>query len=406
MNLVERFLNYVSMDTVSDSSSETCPSTDKQLALGKVLVEEMKAMGLTDVKMDESGYVYGTLEKNISHDVPVVGFIAHMDTSPDFSGKDVNPLMIENYDGEDIVLNKEKNIVMKVSEFPNLKKYVGQTVITTDGTTLLGADDKAGIASILNAVEYTIANKIPHGTIKIGFTPDEEIGRGADKFDVEGFGADFAYTVDGGELGELSYENFNASTVKVNINGVNIHPGTAKNKMKNALLIGMELSQMLPANEVPAATELREGFYHLNNFSGNVENAKMMYILRDHFMDSFENRKVMIQKAADFLNLKYGSNTVELEITDSYFNMLEKFDESQMHIIETAVEALKMADVEPNIAPIRGGTDGSRLSYMGLPTPNLFTGGGNFHGKFEFIPLESLEKSSEVVQNIIKLYAK
>ncbi|MEA3423671.1 MAG: peptidase T [Bacillota bacterium] len=405
MKILERFLNYVAIDTKSDCTSDTCPSTSKQFDLANLLVDEMRDMGLENVHIDEHGYVYGTLEKNIEKDIPVVGFIAHMDTSPDFSGKDVKPKMIEDYDGEDIVLNEELGIVMKVDDFPSLKEYKGNTIITTDGTTLLGADDKAGIASILNAIQETIKENTPHGTIKIAFTPDEEIGRGADRFDVEKFAADFAYTIDGGEIGELNYENFNAASCVVTINGVNIHPGSAKNKMKNAILMAMEFNDMLPGNEIPAATEHREGFYHLNDLEGNVEKTKMNYIIRDHFIDSFEKRKVMVEDIAVFLNKKYGENTVEIKLKDSYYNMLEKFGENDMHIMDTAAEAMEMADVEPNIAPIRGGTDGSRLSYMGLLTPNVFTGGANFHGKFEFIPLESLEKSSEVVKNIIKIYA-
>lgn len=406
MKILERFLNYVAVDTKSDYTSDTCPSTSKQFNLANLLVDEMKDMGIENVHMDEHGYVYGVLEKNIDKDVPVVGFIAHMDTSPDFSGEDVKPKIIEDYDGENIVLNEELGIVMKVDDFPNLKEYKGNKLITTDGTTLLGADDKAGIASILNAVQEIIKENIPHGTVKIAFTPDEEIGRGADRFDVEKFAADFAYTIDGGEIGELNYENFNAASCVVTINGVNIHPGSAKNKMKNAILTAMEFNDMLPDNEIPASTELREGFYHLNDLEGNVEKTKMNYIIRDHFMDSFEKRKVMVEDIAAFLNKKYGENTVEIELKDSYYNMLEKFGENDMHIIDIAAKAMEMADVEPNIAPIRGGTDGSRLSYMGLLTPNVFTGGANFHGKFEFIPLESLEKSSEVVKNIIKIYAK
>jgi tripeptide aminopeptidase len=405
MKILERFLNYVAIDTKSDCTSDTCPSTSKQFNLANLLVDEMKDMGLGNVHMDEHGYVYGTLEKNIDKDVPVVGFIAHMDTSPDFSGEDVKPKMIEDYDGEDIVLNEELKIVMKVDDFPNLKQYKGNTLITTDGTTLLGADDKAGIASILSAIQEIIKENTPHGIIKIAFTPDEEIGRGADRFDVEKFAADFAYTIDGGEIGELNYENFNAASCVVTINGVNIHPGSAKNKMKNAILMAMEFNDMLPNNEIPASTELREGFYHLNDLEGNVEKTKMNYIIRDHFIDSFEKRKVMVGEIAEFLNKKYGENTVEIELKDSYYNMLEKFGENDMHIIDVAAKAMEMADVEPDIAPIRGGTDGSRLSYMGLLTPNVFTGGANFHGKFEFIPLESLEKSSEVVKNIIKIYA-
>jgi tripeptide aminopeptidase len=405
MNIIERFLSYVGYDTQSDGHSKSCPSTEKQKILGAHLVEEMKLMGLIDVYMDEHGYVYGELEKNIDKHVLTVGLIAHMDTSPDFSGENIKPQMIEDYDGRDIVLDREKNIVMSIEAFPNLVEYKGETLITTDGSTLLGADDKAGIAAILDALETLIREEAPHGTIKVGFTPDEEIGRGADRFDVEGFGADFAYTVDGGEKGEINYENFNATTAEVKINGVNIHPGSAKNKMKNALLIAMELNGMLPSLEIPAATELREGFYHLNDLNGNVENANMVYIIRDHDLGRFEERKKMMLKAVEFINHKYGEQTIELTLTDSYFNMLEKFSGEHMSIIDTALEAMKRSEVEAKILPIRGGTDGARLSYMGLLTPNLFTGGMNFHGKFECIPVESLKKSSEVVQNIIKLIA-
>ncbi len=383
----------------------SCPSTEKQKLLGAHLVDEMKSMGLTDVRMDEHGYVYGVLEKNIEKDVPTVGLIAHMDTSPDISGENVKPQIIEDYDGKDIVLNCEKNIVMSVETFPNLAKYKGETLITTDGTTLLGADDKAGIAAIMDAVATIMREEIPHGTIKIGFTPDEEIGRGADRFDVEAFDADFAYTIDGGEIGNINYENFNAATASVKINGINIHPGSAKNKMKNALLVAMELNGMLPSSEIPATTEHREGFYHLNDLSGNVENASMVYIIRDHDLKRFKERKTMMVKAVEFINHKYGEETIELTLTDSYFNMLEKFSGEHISIVETALEAMKRADVEVKILPTRGGTDGARLSYMGLLTPNVFTGGMNYHGKFECLPVESLKKSSEVVQNIVKLIA-
>lgn len=405
MNAVERFLGYVAYDTQSDPASESCPSTEKQKLLGQHLVEEMREMGLTEVGMDEDGYVYGTLEGNIDRAVPVVGLIAHMDTSPDFTGESVKVKRIDPYEGGDIVLNEEAGIVMRVKDFPNLERYVGQPLITTDGTTLLGADDKAGIAAILDAVETLMKAGTPHGTVRIGFTPDEEIGRGADRFNVAGFAADFAYTIDGGELGEINFENFNAASAGIRINGVNIHPGSAKHKMKNALLIGMELNSLLPALEIPAATEMREGFFHLNDLSGNVESARMLYIIRDHDRERFESRKKLIRQAVDYLNLKYGEGTVELTLTDSYYNMLEKFEGAHRRIIDLAIEAMEAAGVEPVVLPIRGGTDGARLSFMGLPTPNLFTGGLNYHGKFECLPELSLQKASLSIQKLIQVIA-
>lgn len=402
-NVVERFLEYVKIDTMSDPESGTCPSSEKQKNLGKILVEEMKSMGLTQVKMDVNGYVYGTLQANVEGK-PSIGLIAHMDTSPDFSGADVKPLIVENYNGEDVVLNEALNIVMKTEDFPSLKRYKGQTLITTDGTTLLGADNKAGIAEILTAVEYLIAHpEIKHGDVKIGFTPDEEIGRGADLFDVEGFDAAFAYTVDGGEIGGIEYENFNAASAKVHINGNNIHPGSAKNKMVNAIHIGTELSTMLPMAQRPEHTEMYEGFYHLNDFNGTVEHADMLYIIRDHDRRKFEEKKQVIKEAVKFLNEKYGENTVELILSDSYYNMREKVEE-QMHIVETAKKAMLALDIEPETNPVRGGTDGARLSYMGLLTPNLFTGGANFHGKFEYIVKESMESAVSVIVKILEMY--
>lgn len=381
--LVDRFLNYVKYETTSDESSSSVPSTKSQLEFGKALYKELKEIGLSDVTIDENGYVMATLPSNIDRDVPTIGFIAHMDTSPDMSGKDVKAKIITNYDGKDIVLNEEKNIVMKVSDFPDLKNYVGKDLITTDGTTLLGADNKAGIAEIITAVEYLINSPhIPHGTVKIAFTPDEEIGRGADHFDVERFGADFAYTVDGGPIGELEFENFNAATAKISIQGRNVHPGSAKNKMINSILVATELNDLLPVNERPEFTEGYEGFYHIVSFNGSVEKTDMVYIIRDHSMEKFQLKKETLEKAVEFINHKYG-NIVDLEIKDSYYNMREKI-EPVMYIIDIAKKAMESIGVEPLIKPIRGGTDGARLSYMGLPCPNIFTGGHNFHGKFEY----------------------
>jgi tripeptide aminopeptidase len=399
--VLDRFIKYVKMDTKSDYSSETCPSTAKQLDLAKVLVDEMLAMGIEDAHMDENGYVMGTVPGNIS-EAPTIGFVAHMDTSPDYSGKDVKPQIHENYDGEDIQLNDE--VTMSVEDFPNLKRYKGQTLITTDGTTLLGADNKAGIAEILAAAEYLINNpSIKRGDVKIGFTPDEEIGRGADLFDVPKFGADFAYTVDGGELGGIEFENFNAANAMVQVHGRNIHPGSAKNKMINSVLIGMELVQMLPAVQRPEHTELYEGFIHLNDFNGSVEETKMVFIVRDHDKELFEHKKAVLTEAVDYINTKYGEGTVELHMKDAYYNMREKVEE-MMHIIETAKVAMQALNIEPVTSPVRGGTDGSRLSYMGLVTPNLFTGGANFHGKFEYIVKESMEAAVNVIVKIVELY--
>jgi len=405
-NMVNRFLNYVTIDTKSEHDSESVPSTKTQFDLAKILVEELKELGLDDSSMDENGYVMATLPSNMDKDVPTIGFIAHMDTSPDMSGKDIKPKIVKNYDGTDIILNKDKNIVLSPADFPDLKNYVGKTLITTDGTTLLGADNKAGIAEIMGAVEYLINNpKVKHGTIKVAFTPDEEVGRGADYFDVKKFGADFAYTIDGGEIGELEYENFNAAGVKVTINGRNIHPGTAKNKMINSMEIAMELNSMLPENQKPQYTEGYEGFFLLTGISGEVEETKVNYIIRDHFKDSFEKKKALMQSTVDYLNTKYGKNTVEVVIKDQYFNMKEKI-EPVMHIVDTAKTAMEEVGVTPIIKAIRGGTDGARLSFMGLPCPNIFTGGHNFHGKYEYICVESMNKAVEVMLKIIELYSK
>ncbi|TCW40271.1 tripeptide aminopeptidase [Thermohydrogenium kirishiense] len=402
-NVAHRFLKYVKYETTSDENSSKCPSTDGQMAFAKDLAAELKAIGLTDVSVDENGYVMGTVPSNVDRKIPVVGFISHMDTSPDMSGKNVNPQIIENYDGNDIILNKDKNIVLSPSDFPELKDYIGKTLITTDGTTLLGADDKAGIAEIVTACEYLISHpEIKHGTIKVCITPDEEIGRGADKFDVKKFGADFAYTIDGGKLGELEYENFNAASAKIIIHGRNVHPGTAKGKMKNSVLIGVELASMLPLEETPENTEGYEGFYHINNFNGNVEETHLYYIIRDFDKENFENRKNYLLNLINKLNEKYGEGTVEIDLKDQYYNMREII-EKDMSIVEIALKAIEKAGVKPDVSPIRGGTDGARLSYMGLPTPNIFTGGHNFHGKYEYIPIFAMEKAVEVILNIVKL---
>lgn len=403
--VLNRFLKYVKYETTSDEYSTTTPSTKNQLKFAKVLGKELEELGLKDVSVNDKGYIMATLPSNIEKKIPTIGFIAHMDTSPDMSGKDVSPNIIEDYDGKDIVLNEEKDIILSVDDFPEIKNYVGKTIITTDGTTLLGADDKAGIAEIITAIEYLIENpNIPHGTIKIAFTPDEEIGRGADHFDVDKFDADFAYTVDGGPIGELEYENFNAATANISIQGSNIHPGTAKGKMVNSILIGMELHSMLPINERPEYTEGYEGFYLLDDFVGNVEETKMSYIIRDHDMGKFNKKKKALEKIVEFLNYKY-TNKIELKIEDSYYNMKEKIV-PVMEIVDIAKRAMEAVNIEPIISPIRGGTDGARLSYMGLPCPNIFTGGHNYHGKYEYIPVPSMEKAVEVILKIIELYAK
>ncbi len=403
---VDRFLNYVAIDTKSEYDSPSFPSSKKQFELANLLVKELKELGLNDASVDENCYVMATLPSNTDKAVPTIGFIAHMDTSPDMSGENVKPRIVESYDGRDIVLNKESNIVLSPKDFPELKKYIGKTLITTDGTTLLGADDKAGIAEIMAAIEYLVNNpEIKHGDIKVAFTPDEEVGSGADYFNVEKFNADFAYTVDGGELGELEYENFNAAGVKLVIKGRNVHPGTAKNKMINSIEIAMELNSMLPENQKPKYTEGYEGFFLLSSLNGDVEETKASYIIRDHFKDKFEEKKTLMQKVVDFLNAKYGEGTVHVEIKDQYYNMKEKI-EPVMHIVDTAKKAMEELDITPIIKPVRGGTDGSRLSYMGLPCPNLFTGGHNYHGKYEFICAESMEKAVEVILKIVELYSK
>ncbi len=404
--LVERFIKYVKIDTKSDPRSESCPSTEKQFNLAKELIKELEELRLKDVSLDENGYVMATLPSNTDKEVPKLGFIAHMDTSPDMTGANVDPKVVENYDGGDIVLNKEKNVVLSPKDFPELKNYIGEDLITTDGTTLLGADDKAGIAEIMTAIEYLVNNpEIKHGTVKVGFTPDEEVGRGADKFDVKKFDSDLAYTVDGGEIGELEYENFNAAYAKIKINGRNVHPGSAKNKMINSISIAMEFNSMLPANQVPEHTEGYEGFYHLHDISGSVEETTLEYIIRDHDREKFEEKKQRIEKMVDYLNCNIGEGTLELEMKDQYYNMKGQI-EPVIHIVETAKIAMEEVGVKPIIKPIRGGTDGARLSYMGLSCPNLFTGGHNFHGKFEYIPMGSMKKSVEVILKIVELYAR
>ena len=405
--VISRFIRYIKIDTQSARKSDTFPSTQKQLNLARLLEQELKELGLKDAAIDEFGYVTATLPANTDQeDLPVIGFLAHMDTSPDLSGENVNPQFIEDYDGGTVVLNKEKNITMSPDEFPALKKYVGKTLITTDGTTLLGADNKAGIAEIMTAVEYLLAHpEIEHGTIKIGFTPDEEVGHGVDHFDVEKFGADFAYTIDGGEIGEVQYENFNAAGAELTIHGRNVHPGKAKMKMRNALLIGMEFNELLPVFERPEFTENYEGFYHLYELNGTVEEAAMAYIIRDHDREKFEEKKRLIQKAADYINEKYGDKVIELTLEDQYYNMREMV-EPHPEIMEIAVDAVKSVGVTPLIIPVRGGTDGSRLAYMGLPTPNIFTGGHYFHGKYEFIPTFAMDKAVKTLVAIAALVPK
>ena len=394
----QRFLRYVSYDTMSDELSESCPSTDKQLVLGRTIVEEMLAMGISDAKMDEHGYIYGTVPG--AKDLPVVGLIAHMDTSPACSGKDVKPKTVL-YTGGAILLNGQEQICMCEADFGSLKDHVGKHLIVTDGTTLLGADNKAGIAEILTAAQQLLASDEPHATLKIAFTPDEEIGRGADRFDVKGFGAEYAYTVDGGGLGELEYENFNAAGGEVIFHGVNIHPGSAKNKMRNSQLMAMEFHAMLPVHLRPEATEGYEGFIHLTDMKGDEETSVLHYILRDHDLGKLQEQKKIMESAAAFLNSKYGEGTVELKLRDSYFNMREKI-EPCMYIVDRAKAAMESVGITPVIVPIRGGTDGARLSFEGLPCPNLCTGGYNFHGRFEYIPVEDMEKVVELLVKLIR----
>ena len=403
-NILDRFLRYVAVDTQSDPTSETQPSATKELDLLKILKDELLAMGV-EATLDEYGYVMATIPANCEKEIPAVGFIAHVDTAPDASGADIKPQIIPDYDGTDIPLKGVEGLSLKVSDFPELLDYKGQTIITTDGTTLLGADDKAGVAEIMNAVQYMIEHpEFKHGEIKIGFTPDEEIGRGVVKFDVEKFGARYAYTMDGGAVGELEYENFNAAGATVKIQGRNIHTGYAKGKMLNAILIGMELNALLPVEQRPEFTTGYEGFYHIIGFNGTVEEATFSYIIRDHDMSLYEQKKEYMQKCVDFINEKYGEGTAMVEIRHQYYNMRKEV-EPHYHIVEKARLAMEMEGIVPNIKPIRGGTDGANLSFMGLPCPNIFAGGHNFHGKMEFIPLESMEKASKVILNIIQLFA-
>ena len=401
--LLDKFLRYVAVETTSNEDSETQPSSAKELDLLRLLRDELIQMGIK-AELDEYGYVMATIPANTRKKIPAVGFIAHVDTAPDASGKDIKPQIIKKWDGNDIVLNKKKNIVLRTSEFPEMLQYKGQTMITTDGTTLLGADDKAGVAEIMWAAQYLMEHpEIKHGEIKIGFTPDEEIGRGVVKFDVEKFGARYAYTMDGGEIGELEYENFNAAGAKIHIQGSNIHPGYGKDKMVNSMLIAMELDAMLPEEQRPRYTQGYEGFFHLTNINGTVEETNMSYIIRDHDSAKFEEKKALMTSIVKYLNQKYGK-VVKLELKHQYYNMRQEV-EPHFFIVEKAIKAMEMAGVKPKVQPIRGGTDGANLSFMGLPCPNIFAGGHNFHGKLEYVPLESMEKAAEVILNIIKLFA-
>lgn len=404
MTIIDRFFDYVKFDTQSDEFTNLTPSTPGQMVFAQYLEKELIKMGLEDITLDDNGYLMATLPANTEKDVPVIGFIAHLDTSPDMSGKNVNPRIVSNYDGKDIVLNEKENIVLSTEEFPELLHYVGQDIIVTDGTTLLGADDKAGIAEIVSAIDYLQQHpEIKHGKIRIAFNPDEEIGKGAHKFDVAHFGAEWAYTMDGGEIGELEYENFNAAAAKITIKGRNVHPGTAKNKMINSTRVAHKLAAMLPEMETPEHTEGYEGFYHLVSMEGGVEQTVLTYIIRDHDRESFENRKRYIESIVAKVNEMYpGSCSVEL--IDQYYNMREKI-EPVMHVIEIAEEAMRRAEVAPKVQPIRGGTDGAQLSFKGLPCPNIFAGGHNFHGRFEFVPVQSMQKAQDVIVEISRIVA-
>ncbi|MTE27772.1 peptidase T [Winogradskyella ouciana] len=404
-HIIDRFISYVTIDTESDPNSKTTPSTEKQWDLAHKLTKELIAIGMKDVSIDNNAYIMATLPSNVDYDVPTIGFISHFDTSPDFTGKNVKPRVIENYDGNDIALNAEKNIILSPSYFEDLLLYVGQTLIVTDGTTLLGADDKAGIAEIVSAMEYLINNPdIKHGDIKVGFTPDEEIGRGAHKFDVEKFGADWAYTMDGSQVGELEYENFNAAEANIKVKGKIVHPGYAKGKMVNSMYYATEFINTLPRLETPEHTEGYEGFFHLYSIEGKVEETHLKYIIRDHDKDKFEARKALMDKIVLDLNTKFEAEIFEIEIKDQYYNMKEKV-EPVKHIVDIAEEAMKSLGITPLIKPIRGGTDGSQLSYMGLPCPNIFAGGHNFHGRYEYVPVESMQKAVEVICKIAELTA-
>ncbi len=405
MTLLERFLKYVSIHTTSDDTTGTVPSTSRQMEFAKILAEELKNIGMQEVELDDKAYLMATLPSNIDKEVPTIGFIAHLDTAPDMSGENVQPRVVENYDGGEIVLNEQENIVLSPKQFPELKKYVNQSIVVTNGLTLLGADDKAGIAEIVTAMEYFIKNPdIKHGKVRVAFNPDEEIGLGAHNFDVGKFGCQFAYTMDGGEIGELEYENFNAAGAKITISGRNVHPGYAKDKMINSMKIASKFITSLPQNETPENTDGYEGFYHLTSMVGDVEKTTLSYIIRDHDRNKFEERKAHIQAMVEQINTEYGQNTASVDIKDQYYNMKEKV-EPVIHIIDTAFEAIRQAGIEPKVKPIRGGTDGAQLSFKGLPCPNIFAGGHNFHGKYEFVPVESMQKATEVIQNIIKIVA-
>lgn len=406
MTVIERFLKYVAFDTQSDESTGVTPSTEKQMVFARYLKTELEDLGLKDITLDDNGYLFATLPSNVNRPIPVVGFIAHMDTSPDMSGENVRPRIVEKYDGTDIVLSAEDNIVLSPADFPELLDHKGEDLIVTDGRTLLGADDKAGIAEIVGAMAYLIAHpEIEHGDIRIGFNPDEEIGLGAHKFDVEKFGAKWAYTMDGGEVGELEFENFNAASAVVEVRGRNVHPGYAKNKMINSLLVANEFVALLPENEIPARTEGYEGFFHLTGMKGDVENTILTYIVRDHDREKFENRKKLMMENAEILNGKYGQGTVTVTLKDQYYNMRQQV-EPLMHIIDLAFAAMQEAGVEPKVKAIRGGTDGAQLSFKGLPCPNIFAGGLNFHGRYEFVPVQSIEKAMKVVVKIAELTAR
>jgi len=401
--ITDRFISYITIDTQSDSKSQTTPSTEKQWVLARKLAEELSAMGMTEVSIDDHAYVMASLPANIAHEVPVIGFISHFDTSPDFNATNIKPQIIEDYDGKDIVLNKEQNIMLSSEYFDDLKQYKGQTLITTDGTSLLSADDKAGITEIMTAMQYLLEHpEIPHGKIRVGFTPDEEIGRGAHKFDVEKFGAAWAYTMDGSQIGELEFENFNAAKAVVKVFGKGVHPGYAKDKMVNSQYIAVDFINSLPRLETPEHTEDRQGFFHLSNMKGDVEETVLEYIIRDHDLGHFEARKKMIQDLASEICSQYDSDCISVAISDQYFNMRKKI-ELVMHIVELAENAMKAVNVEPILKPIRGGTDGAQLSYMGLPCPNIFAGGHNFHGKYEYVPVESMQKATEVIIKIAEL---
>lgn len=403
--IIERFISYVKIDTQSDPESSSTPSTEKQWDLANKLVDELREMGLQDISIDENAYVMASLPSNVDHKVPVIGFISHFDTTPDFSGTNVNPQIIEDYDGKDIVLNEEKNIILSPDYFEDLLQYKGKTLITTDGTTLLGADDKAGITEIMEAMKYLLAHpEVKHGEIKVGFTPDEEIGRGAHKFDVEKFGAEWAYTMDGSQIGELEFENFNAASALVTVEGKSVHPGYAKDKMINSFYIAQDFINSLPRLETPEHTEGMQGFFHLTGIEGNVEETKLQFIIRDHDREHFEARKAMMRNLADEICAQYERDCVKLEIKDQYFNMREKV-EPVIDIVKIAQKAMETVGIEPIIKPIRGGTDGAQLSFMGLPCPNIFAGGHNFHGKYEYVPVESMQKAVEVIVKIAELTA-